>query len=350
MSPETQIALYERLLRAGQGEPDGPAITEIHVSEYLDPARAERERALMRSRPVAVGHASNLEPGQIWPLEICGTPALLARDREGSFRAFLNACRHRGMRLAAAKTSCRSVSCPYHGWTYSLSGQLASLPGFEHFPALDRSESGLVPLPAAEQGELLWVGLKPGSPWLELPEIETAAHEFGPWLSEHRSAGQLRAQAACNWKLLMDALLEGYRPKGRGPLIASPSISDREPSYLRFVAARQGVEEGTLRDKATVAWLLLPSTLLLFHSSSASLLQIWPDGIGRCSITHERIAKGDADTKLLDEIDARIAEEIPLCEAIWAAMKANPAGVHTLSALDAHIHTFHEGISRALGR
>ena len=52
---------------------------------------------------------------------------LLTRDADGRFHAFLNVCRHRGMRLvgrSGAAESRAAIVCPYHGWTYKLEGAL----------------------------------------------------------------------------------------------------------------------------------------------------------------------------------------------------------------------------------
>jgi glycine betaine catabolism A len=57
--------------------------------------------------------------------------ALLVRDESESLRAFANVCRHRGHELLPVGTSAaqRSISCPYHGWTYALDGALVYATG-----------------------------------------------------------------------------------------------------------------------------------------------------------------------------------------------------------------------------
>ena len=50
---------------------------------------------------------------------------VLRRAGDG-VRAFLNVCRHRGMRLVDAEGICRksTLVCPYHNWMYGLDGAL----------------------------------------------------------------------------------------------------------------------------------------------------------------------------------------------------------------------------------
>ena len=44
------------------------------------------------------------------------------KARGNQVRAFINACRHRGMQVASGSGSARVFACPYHAWTYSLVG------------------------------------------------------------------------------------------------------------------------------------------------------------------------------------------------------------------------------------
>ena len=54
-----------------------------------------------------------------------GIPLLVVRGDDGRVRAFRNACRHRGMRLADGAGCAKAFVCGYHGWTYRLDGTLA---------------------------------------------------------------------------------------------------------------------------------------------------------------------------------------------------------------------------------
>lgn len=57
-------------------------------------------------------------------------PVLVVRQRDGSVKAFLNQCRHRGMRICRAEAGTnRAFTCSYHGWSYDLEGNLINVPG-----------------------------------------------------------------------------------------------------------------------------------------------------------------------------------------------------------------------------
>jgi phenylpropionate dioxygenase-like ring-hydroxylating dioxygenase large terminal subunit len=56
-------------------------------------------------------------------------PVLVVRQRDGSVKAFLNQCRHRGMRICRAdQGNIKAFTCTYHGWTYDISGRLINVP------------------------------------------------------------------------------------------------------------------------------------------------------------------------------------------------------------------------------
>jgi len=56
-------------------------------------------------------------------------PIVVVRQRDGSIKAFLNQCRHRSMRVSFADSgNARAFTCPYHGWSYGVNGDLIDVP------------------------------------------------------------------------------------------------------------------------------------------------------------------------------------------------------------------------------
>jgi len=70
-------------------------------------------------------------PGDYVRIDIIGEPLIVLRDRSGDIRALSASCRHRGSELVEGKGNCKTLVCPYHAWTYSLSGELMGAPGME---------------------------------------------------------------------------------------------------------------------------------------------------------------------------------------------------------------------------
>jgi phenylpropionate dioxygenase-like ring-hydroxylating dioxygenase large terminal subunit len=120
--------------------PDARALVRedsVHSSVYTDPAifRLEMERLFARSW-ILVGHHSQIpNPGDFMTIRVGAAPVAIIRDENGMIRAFFNRCTHRGAQLCAGERGHTSViACPYHGWTFALSGKLLTVPLPEEYP------------------------------------------------------------------------------------------------------------------------------------------------------------------------------------------------------------------------
>ena len=178
------------------------------VEHYTSQSRYEQEIALLRQRPVVFCPSAAIpEAGSYISRTAAGTPLLVVRDNDLQVRAFINACRHRGMKVASGEGCTRTFSCPYHGWTYNLDGSLRGVPGEAAFPDLDKETSGLKEVFAVEKGGLIYVQQE-GEPRLET--LDTALDFFEPSQSFFYKSDTVDE---ANWKLLTETLLEGYHIK-----------------------------------------------------------------------------------------------------------------------------------------
>jgi phenylpropionate dioxygenase-like ring-hydroxylating dioxygenase large terminal subunit len=118
---------------------------------YSDPEvfELETERLLARAW-CFLGHESEVpEPGAYVARELGREHVILIRGEDGVVRAFLNSCRHRGMRICRAdRDRVRYMRCPYHGWTYNSNGELVRAFAEELYEPsrMVKSELGLIPV------------------------------------------------------------------------------------------------------------------------------------------------------------------------------------------------------------
>jgi phenylpropionate dioxygenase-like ring-hydroxylating dioxygenase large terminal subunit len=211
----SRIAIARALLDLLDGKTTTRAETavELDAARYVDPERfAHERRRLFLEFPQIVGLSCDLpEPGSWSCLDLAGVPVLLVRGEDGAFRAFINACRHRGARVAEGCGRGSRFVCPWHSWTYDDHGRLAGLPDRSSFESLRLDHRSLTPLPAHERFGLLLVLPTPGRSF----DPEDVLRGIGPQL-EAFALGSLHRvdtremRVAANWKLAVDTGIEVY--------------------------------------------------------------------------------------------------------------------------------------------
>ena len=220
MQHEQHIAEVRTLLKlvANNTTALADSVMEIDVDEYTDPELFARESIeLFRNYPQFVGPSCLLpEPGDYFAFDDTGVPILIVRTAEGSLNAFVNICSHRGAPLnecqhGKAKKG-RMFSCPYHGWSYDLEGQLIGVPfGKEGFPDIDREQLGLKPLQVEEKNGFIFVMPNPELSF-DIDEVLGGLdkHLSGFGLSDHYCLGTEQVNTDFSWKLNMDTFHEFY--------------------------------------------------------------------------------------------------------------------------------------------
>ena len=186
----------------------GDTVWQEPVDSYHSQARFEAEIALLKRLPVPYCPSAALaDKGSYIARTAAGTPLVVVRGMDGVVRAFINACRHRGMQVASGAGCSRAFVCPYHAWTYNLEGDLKHIPGQEGFPGVNPEEHGLVQVSAQEKGGIVYV-MQEGEITPEM--LDDSLDFFTPEqaLFEHTTFTD-----EANWKLLTETAMEGYHIK-----------------------------------------------------------------------------------------------------------------------------------------
>ncbi len=214
------------------------AIYRNPVTDYTSPAQGARERDLFfRQWPLNIGLSALLpNPGDWMTHDYTGVPILLVRRADGSLGAFLNACRHRGARVAEGKGNGRKdFSCPYHGWCYGLDGALIARPDETSFAAAERATHGLRPLPVAEKYGMIWVSPNPAASFdidQTLAGLGDDLAAYGLDTYHHYETRVLHREM--NWKLAVDTFGETYHLQHLHPETVQSAVP-QQPLHLRCV-------------------------------------------------------------------------------------------------------------------
>ncbi|HLG88451.1 MAG TPA: aromatic ring-hydroxylating dioxygenase subunit alpha [Alphaproteobacteria bacterium] len=228
MSREQRIAIARRILElVEKDEPEyGEESWETDIGRFVDKERFELEkRKFFLERPQLIAYSADIpDPGDYYTTEIAGRPIILTRDKDGKAHAFLNACRHRGVKLAEGCGHAKGFTCPYHGWTYGIDGELLSVPSRMAFEEAQLRDRNLIALPLAEKMGLILVHPQPGG----AIDFDEFMGPLGEFLSDFnfdklRFIAEYRAPAQINWKHAVDGGVEGYHvpflhPETVGPL------------------------------------------------------------------------------------------------------------------------------------
>ncbi len=73
----------------------------------------------MARERVRVLRVGELGPGRLVYVEVDGLPVALA-NLGGTIHAFSDTCRHEGGPLSAGALIGDTITCPWHGWAYSI--------------------------------------------------------------------------------------------------------------------------------------------------------------------------------------------------------------------------------------
>ena len=105
----------------------------------------------------------------------------MVRDDDGIARAFSNTCRHRGCVVARGEGHSRGFVCPYHAWSYGLSGELEHAPTeMDESLGFDGADYGLIPIRLDSWGGFMFVNFDPAALLGQIHAIVTAQQEtFG---------------------------------------------------------------------------------------------------------------------------------------------------------------------------
>ena len=116
-----------------------------HIYTSPEILALEKERVFMKDW-LCMGRVEEIEnPGDYMTFRVVGEPVIVVRNEAGDINAMSNVCRHRGVEVVSGEGNLKEFSCPYHGWTYDLRGQLIGAPYMKEAEGFDPQTCRLHP-------------------------------------------------------------------------------------------------------------------------------------------------------------------------------------------------------------
>ncbi|PNU02368.1 (2Fe-2S)-binding protein [Novosphingobium guangzhouense] len=215
----------------------------IPVKRYYDPEfyQAELDHLWPHVWQMACREEQIPEVGDWIEYENVGKSVIVVRTSTG-IKAFNNACRHRGVPFAGgsplgsshatAHGNCAKSGfvCPFHGWRWNMDGENTLVYGKHLFSErqMDEDDINLIPCRAEVYGGCVWINHD-----ADAPSVRESLGPVAERLEAH-NLHKLRAEwcygtvLPANWKIAMEAFMEGYHVMQTHPQLqhAVPTMYD----------------------------------------------------------------------------------------------------------------------------
>jgi len=309
------------------------------------------------------GRVDQLEKsGQFVTTDIGPEPVVVVRGNDGVLRGFFNVCRHHAAAVMTdAAGTVPQLRCPYHGWTYSLSGELKGTPDFTGVCNFERENNGLIPVAVAEWENWAFVKLcEDGSSLTEflgntlIDQIRPLKLNSLHWLERRHY------QFDCNWKVFVDNYLDGgyhvpYLHKGLDSVLdySNYLIENGENYCLQWSPlVSEGAEQqtGSVRkgDRALYYWIY-PNFMINWYDGVLDTNLVVPSGVDQTEVIFDfyftDVVSEEARKRNLASIEVgqRIQDEdTAICKSVQRGLNSRAYNAGRLSVRrEGGEHLFH---------
>jgi len=329
----------------------------------------EKQTVFSRSWHVAARTDQLCAPGNFVTSEIAGEPIVVIRGHDDVVRGFFNVCRHHAAAvMTEAEGHANQMRCPYHGWTYSLEGELKGTPDFTDVCNFDRSRNGLVPVEIAEWESWLFARLATEQqPPLANPNASLAEFLGPEFVSQIQALGltglhwmeRRRYTLDCNWKVFVDNYLDGgyhvpHLHKGLDSVLDYSNYTIENGAHFclqssPMVRGDDDIQVGAVRSgqRALYYWLY-PNFMINWYEGVLDTNLVRPLAIDRTEVIFDfyfaDVSEASRERNLASiEVGDRIQQEdLDICESVQRGLRSRAYTAGRLSVRrEAGEHLFH---------
>ena len=290
--------------------------------------------------------------------EIGGRPVIVVRGNDGVLRGFFNVCKHRAGPLALTSGNARQLQCRYHGWTYTLEGQLRAAHEMQEAKDFDIACIHLDPVQVGEWQGLVFVAVH--EPVVKLEQLLAGIKErFAPIeLSSLQFHTQISYDMACNWKVYVDNYLEGYHlphvHPGLNKLLDYCSYTTHTADWYSWQHSPLDGSKGPYQSGEAHYYFIFPNMMLNILPGRLQVNRVLSVSQRQCRVVFDYHYADIESTAVCDMIaqDLRFSDEVQkedvgICERVQQGLESGSYQMGRLSPKrEAGVHHFQELIRK----
>lgn len=327
------------------------------ASWYTSERFFQAEKALLKSEWQLVAPVALLkEQGSFHSGEFLGEPYVIIKDDAGALHAFYNVCRHHAACLVSGNGKTESLTCPYHGWTYSLQGELLRAPALGAVKNFRKEEMGLVPIPLQVKGPFIFLNFSGKSSPLPTGWDPLFSRLEGSGYEKLHFVCRREYEIKCNWKVYVDNYLDG----GYHVSVLHGDLASRlEMGGYRIenfdhwtLQSCGGKGDSRIGDEALYAWLY-PNAMINRYGRIMDTNWVVPLAPDRCLTIFDYYFEDPSDQAFIDECllpSERVQkEDISISESVQRGLgsMAYRSGRYSVQH-ESGMHLFHQWLHRDL--
>ena len=200
-------------------------VRSLDARYYTDPEvfKLEQHGVLARTWQYA-GHVSQLtNTGDYFTFDIAGESLFCVRTRDNEIKAYYNVCQHRAHQLVKEQGNASLIVCPYHAWSYELTGELRGGPNTSAVEGFDKSEICLTEIKIEDFCGFLFANLDPQAKSMAewFPNVRQELQSFVPHIQQLKPIEWVEVTERCNWKVSVENYSECYHCQLNHPTFAN---------------------------------------------------------------------------------------------------------------------------------
>lgn len=185
---------------------------DLSIDRYtaLEWHEAEVDKVWRRTWQVACREEQLSAVGDFVVYDIVDDSIIVVRTAPDEIRAYYNSCLHRGTALCLDHGHADTFRCPFHGFSWSLDGELTYIPSDWDFQHIPRDDFRLPEANVGTWGGFVFVNMDPTCSPLE-DYLEILPDHLDIWRFEDKYIhAHVSMVVPCNWKVAQEAFIEGY--------------------------------------------------------------------------------------------------------------------------------------------